>query len=767
MRQKTDNNIQIYSIVKSLAFRKIIALFLIICISIQFLNTGPINVNTDERDNSTNTTQEEEITRSFSSMKGWFTENNGQIRNSDVEYVYGASDLSIGFIESGYLIKLTNEANLTSLVKVIFEGANQVLPEGRGELPHRSNYFRGNDSSTWNHGVKNFDSVVYQNLYDGIDLIFYTAEKELKYDFIVSPGAQPGDISMEYEGVDDLDISSQGNLHISISSQVLIEEAPYCYQEENGEINKIDSSYQISGNKVIFDIGKYDTSIPLIIDPLIYSTFVGGNSTDWGADIVLDSENNAYITGSSNSLNFPTTSEAYDTDHNDDWDVIVFKLDSRGSSLLYSTFIGGSDADWGNAISIDNEGNAYVTGYTYSYDFPTTLEGYDPFHNGLEDAFVFKLNHDGSDLLYSTYVGGVNTDYGNAISIDFEGNAYITGETWSEDFPTTVGAFDNSYNGWGDTYVVKLNEVGSSIIFSTLMGGYDVEEGWAIEVDDDLNIYVAGYSSSPDCPTTPGAYDNSHNGKPDVLIFKLNSEGSSLIYSTFVGAPGQEVANDMKIDESGCAYVSGHTRSIIFPTTYGCYDNTYNGQTDSFALKLDSNGSALLFSTFIGGSDFDEANGLTINPNGVMIITGLTRSSDFPITSNAYDTSQNGNQDVFLLQLNSDGSSLRYSTFIGGNGDEVGSCVVLSSESNMYVTGRVFSSDFPIAEDAYDSSYNGDGDIFVLQFKLTIQDTPPINDGERWQDNILEESQFLAVIVALFIVFAVIISFIFTKRQKT
>ena len=768
MRRKTDINIQIYSIVKSLTFRKVIALFLIICFSMQFISTGSFDADNNGEDNDTNMKQKSEISRSLSSMKGWFTENKGQIGNSDVEYAYLASDVSIGFIESGYLITMSNTDNLTNLVKITFEGANRVMPEGKGELPHKSNFFRGNDSSNWNHGVRNFDTVVYQNLYDGINLIFYTAENGLKYDFVVSPGANPDEICMEYEGVDDLDISSQGNLHISILSKVLIEEAPYSYQTKNCERIMINSSYQVSGNKVNFTIEKFDPTIPLTIDPLIYSTFIGGNSSDWGADIVLDSENNVYIIGATGSPNFPTTSDGYDTEYNDDSDVVVFKLDSRGSSLLYSTYIGGNDTDSGGAITIDDKGNAYVTGYTYSQDFPTNSEAYDTTQNGYEDLFAIKLNPDGSDLLYSTYIGGSDTDYGRAITIDFEGNAYVTGETWSEDFPTTVGAFDNSYNGWGDTFVVKLNEVGSSITFSTLMGGYDVEEGWAIEVDDDLNIFVAGYSSSPDCPTTIGAYDNTHNGKPDVLIFKLNSEGSSLIYSTFVGAPGQDVAYDMRIDDNGCAYVSGHTRSVNFPTTIGSHDNTYNGGfADAFALKLNSEGTDLVFSTFIGGSEWDESIGLAINSNGDMIITGWTNSTDFPITSNAYDTSHNGENDVFLLQLNSDGSSLRYSTFIGGSADEVGTSIVLTTESNMFVTGWVYSSDFPITRETYDSSYNGNGDIFVFQLSLTIQDTSQISDGSEGQKNILDEPQFLAIIVALIIVLAIIVSFaIMDMRNK-
>ena len=238
MRRIADNQTQICAIVKLLSFRKIIALFLIICFIMQFIDTGFIDAINEEGDNDAYATENEEITRSLSSMKGWFTENDGQIENSDVEYVYGASDLSIAFVESGYLVKLTNKGNLTCVVKVTFEGANRVMPEGKGELPHKSNFFRGNDSSKWNRGVRNYESVAYQNLYDGIDLIFHTTEKGLKYDFMVSPDANPDEICIGYEGIDDIDISSQGNLHISILSKVLIEEAPYSYQKKNGETRK-------------------------------------------------------------------------------------------------------------------------------------------------------------------------------------------------------------------------------------------------------------------------------------------------------------------------------------------------------------------------------------------------------------------------------------------------------------------------------------------------------------------------------------------------
>jgi len=280
----------------------------------------------DVQNNSHEEDIPEGVRHNLANMKGWFTENQGQIENQEVKYVYAASDVSIGFIESGYLIKLTNEENLTSVVKVIFEGANRVVPEGRGDLSHKSNYFIGNNSEKWRRGVRNYEEVMYEDLYDGIDLVFYTNEKGLKYDFIVEPGGDPKEVHWSYDGTDTLSIDARGNLHLSVRSGELVEEAPISYQFIDKKKVEVHSRYWTDGKTMSFETGNYDLASTLVIDPLIYSTFIGGEYGDIGESIAVDSENCAYMTGFTGTPDFPTTSGCYDETYNGNMDVIVCKL---------------------------------------------------------------------------------------------------------------------------------------------------------------------------------------------------------------------------------------------------------------------------------------------------------------------------------------------------------------------------------------------------------------------------------------------------------
>ena len=404
-----------------------------------------------------------EINDDILNVKGWFSENTGQIENPDIRFVSSGSDYSIGFIESGYIAKIVGEDNLTSFVQMTFEGSNPVAPEGRGELAHRSNFFIGSNSSKWKSHAKNFQEVIYENLYHEIDIVYYTTGEGLKYDIIVYPGGDPGEIRFSYGGTDKIYTDYQGDLHIECSSGELIEKAPYCYQKDEREKSKIEvsSQYIVDGNMVGFKIGKYNPNKSLVIDPLMYSTFIGGSNDENGADITLDDENNVIVVGSSDSPNFPTTSDSYDESYNGgERDIFVLKLSPDGSELLFSTFIGGSDRDIGYGITLDEDNNVYISGYTLSDDFPTTSGCYDDTQNGGNDAIVLKLSSDGSDLIYSTYVGGMRTEHSSRIMLDPDNNAYIAGITTSPDFPTTAGSYDRTFNGgnnFGDVFVFKLD----------------------------------------------------------------------------------------------------------------------------------------------------------------------------------------------------------------------------------------------------------------------------------------------------------------------
>ncbi|MCK5561676.1 MAG: SBBP repeat-containing protein [Thermoplasmata archaeon] len=480
------------------------------------------------------------------------------------------------------------------VIKLNFDGCNKVELKGVGLLPHRSNFFYGKDPSNWYTKVVNYQELLYENIYENIDLRYYTTEKGLKYDFIVHPNGDPNNIKLSYEGVDEMYIDSNGNIILNTPLGSFIDSELFIYQDLNNNDNKIAGRFNLldSMSYGFNIIGKYDNSRAIIIDPLVYSTYVGGSDYDSGQGIAIDSSDNAYVTGYTHSSNFPYTLGSYDTTYNLNCDVFVLKLNPIGSTLMYSTYIGGNDDDRGYGIALDSTGNVYVTGYTQSSNFPITAGANDTTYNGNGDVFVLKLNPAGtgsSDLMYSTYVGGSNNDHGLGIEIETTGNAYVTGRTKSSNFPTSSSAYDTTYNGGGsDVFVLKLDATGSSFIYSTFIGGSSSDPGHDIAIDSNGNAYVTGFTDSSDFPTTPGANDTTFNGGWDVFVLKLNPSGSSLSYSTFIGGSGDDFGNSIRIalDSTGNAYVTGYTTSSDFPTTPGANDTSYNGNWDGFVLKI-------------------------------------------------------------------------------------------------------------------------------------------------------------------------------------
>jgi hypothetical protein len=384
---------------------------------------------------------------------------------------------------------------------------------------------------------------------------------------------------------------------------------------------------------------------------LVYSTFLGGASGDQGSSIAVDGSGAVYVTGRSDSTNFPTTAGAYDTTRNGDNDAFVTKLSPSGSALMYSSYLGGPSYDSGSTISVDGSGAAYVTGYAKSSGFPVTAGAYDTTHNGgFWDGFVTKLSPSGSALMYSTYLGGASSDVAIEIAVDASGAAYVTGFTDSSGFPITAGAYDTTHNGSEDVWVAKLNPSGSALAYSTYLGGLSYETPSGIVVDASGNAYVSGYTQSSDFSTSAGAYDTSFNGAVgdyDAFITKLNPSGSALVYSTYLGGASEDWGLGITVDGSGAAYLTGRTQSSDFPTSAGAYDTTHNGGWDIFVTKLSAFGSALIYSTYSGGTSTDEGNAIAIDASGAAYLTGRTSSSDFPTTAGAYDTSSDVTSGVF------------------------------------------------------------------------------------------------------------------------
>jgi hypothetical protein len=680
----------------------------------------------------------------------YFIENRGQLSNGNVFFY--ARDGSIWFTDDGVWFELREKKGLETksleinigesgndpiekyedslknefnrlIINQDFVGANFSRILGKNKLSCYSNFFIDNNLSKWCINVPNYKEIMYENLYNGINLKYYNNEKGLKYDLIVKPGANVEQIRIRYNGAKGLKINDNGDLIIKNQIKNIVESGLKIYQFYN------DTEHIIKGKFIIYNdhefgfeiIENYNQNENLIIDPIVnleYSTYLGSFNYDGANDIAVDSEGNAYIIGSTQSPNFPTTPGANDTSFNGgSYDIYVSKMNSNGSNLIYSTFIGGDNYDYGRSISVDPEGNVYSTGDTRSSNFPITDNIYDNTYNALEDVIAFKLNQSGSKLIYSTYIGGNNTDRGYAISIDNNKNAYITGYTISDDFPTTNDVFNSTYTNNDDVFVLKLNYSGSKLIYSTYIGGNNDEIAYDIFVDDFGNSYVTGYTDSIDFPTSQFAFDKTRNGSQDSFVLKLNQTGKTLIYSTYIGGGNSDIARGISVDQVGNAYITGGTWSSDFPTTANAINRTLDDRNEIFVSKINETGSKLIISTLISGNELDEGYDIDLDSSNNIFITGHTTSPNFPVTQNAYDSTLNS-RDVFLIQLHSSGSKLIYSSYLGGNGSDYGRALYFDDKNNLYIVGRSYSSDFPTTKTSFNQTYGGSGDAFISKFSF-------------------------------------------------
>ncbi|MDE2484358.1 MAG: SBBP repeat-containing protein [candidate division NC10 bacterium] len=598
--------------------------------------------------------------------------------------------------------------------------ASQRQVAGIEKLPGRVHYLRGNDPTMWRADIPTYAKVHNQSVYPGIDLVYYGNQHQLEYDFLVAPGADPHAITLRFEGAQRLNVGAQGELILHTAGGPIRFQKPFLYQEVEGARRAISGGYVIKGgHQVGFQVGAYDPGRPLVIDPVVvYSTLLGGNGDEIGFAIAVDAEGHAYVTGRTESSNFPTSKGAFHSKHAGAADVFVTKLAPNGASLVYSTFLGGSGDDWGHGIAVDDEGHAYVTGETRSANFPITRQAFSRKHNGDRDAFVTKLAPNGASLVYSTFLGGSGDDWGHGIAIDTEGHAYVTGGTSSTNFPTTPGAFSTSFNGDRDAFVTKLAPNGARLIYSTFLGGVRYDWGYGIAVDSESHAYVTGETLSLNFPTTPGAFDTKPYSDRDVFVTKLAPNGASLIYSTFLGGSRSDWGHAIAVDAEGHAYVTGGTLSSDFPTTPGARDTSYKGHGDVFVTKLAPNGASLIYSTFLGGSEYDVGFGIAVDDEGHAYVTGRTKSLNFPTTPGAVDTSYNGWGDAFVVKLAPTGSALVYSTFLGGSQHDWGEAIAVDDEGHVYVTGGTKSSDFPTTPGVFGSTLKGDGDAFVTKYEF-------------------------------------------------
>ncbi len=661
----------------------------------------------------------------------------------------GQTDPQVAFLSrgTGYTLFLSDSEAVLALKK---SGSRSVLrmrllgantgssAKGLEQLSGKTNYLIGNDPQKWHTQIPSYQKVKYPDVYPGVDLVYYGNQRQLEYDFIVAPGADPGRIKLKFDGAQRLYIDENGDLVLSLSSagDEVRFRAPLTYQKADGRRQVVASRYRISGSdEVGFIIGPYDRSSPLIIDPVLsYATYLGGADNEYGYAIALDSSGKAYVTGSTQSSDFPFTSGVHDTALGGTSDAFVSKFDptlSGAASLIYSTYLGGDSAEAGSGIAVDSSGNAYVAGMTQSNNFPMQ-NAYDTSIGGSFDAFFAKLNSNGTALVYSTYLGGGDIEYGNALAIDSANNAYLTGYTISNDFPTQ-NAYDSSLGSTQDVFVTKFNPAlsgAASLIYSTYLGGDDsYETGHGIAVDSSNQACVTGFTFSNDFPTQ-NAYDSSYNGSNEVFVTQLNASGNGLVYSTYLGSATSTISDygeGIAIDDSDDIYVTGYTRGLDFPTK-NAYDTTRGGTQDAFVAKFDpslSGTSSLIYSTYLGGGDLETGYGIAVDSEGNAIVTGYTDSDDFPTTADAYDDTRN-DRDVFIAKIITDGSDLAYGTFLGGTLSDTGRTIVVDSANFAYLAGITFSSNFP-TQNAYDTSRGGTRDAFFA--KLRLGATPTISSA--------------------------------------
>lgn len=651
----------------------------------------------------------------------------------------------------------------------------KASPSAEAELPGRVNYLIGPDPSRWRTGLPTFSSVRYRDVYPGIDLVYYGNQHQLEYDFLIAPGADPRSIRMDFDRAAKVRVTKAGDLVATTPGGSLTMHKPVAYQDMDGERKSVEAGFTVTANRAVaFRLGPYDRRQPLVIDPvLVFSTFLGGSVADVANAIAADPAGNIYVAGSTRSPDFPATSGA--------GSAFIAKLNPAGTSLIYSTYFGGSGGDAANGLAVNSAGEAYVVGETGSKDFPVTSGAFQNTFPGSRTSFAAKLNAAGSGFAYATYLGGKSSvsylccDAAAAVAIDDAGNATVAGTTYAAGFPVTPGAVQTKLASTlsSNAYIAKLNPSGSSLVYSTFLGGsgqvqfnigpavFTGDSATALAVDRAGNAYVAGSAHSADFPVTPGAFQTRNKAATtsgvasqiagyNAFVAKINPSGSALVFSTYLGGSGVTIpngslgnevifgdrANALALDSAGNVYVSGYAYSADFPATPGAYQprllaaqltqgsplNYLNIGYNGFVAKLKPDGAGLVYSTFLGGSGSDRANAIAVDASGNAYIAGEATSADFPVTPGALQpvnkaAAANHAASAFVAQLNPSGAALLYSTFLGGSGSvtsfqqPAGDTAngLALGAANLYVAGTTSSADFPSTPGTFQPANNATG----------------------------------------------------------
>lgn len=665
-----------------------------------------------------------------------FEANQGQT-DSQVKFLTRGSGYALFLTANEAVLRLRNETASgqahdlndpsSAILRMKLQGTN-ANPKiaGLEELPGKSNYFIGSNPRQWRTDIPTYSKVKYEAIYPGVDLVYYgTQGRQLEYDFVVGAGADPRQIKLSFAGADKLELDGQGDLVVHSAGRQMRMHKPVVYQEKDGAREEITGHYTLSDEREVgFEIATYDATKPLVIDPVLaYSTFLGGTGEDAAVEIAVSAHGNAFVTGITTSLNFPTEPDGARFGPAGGSDTFVTKFNTEGNQLIYSAYLGGSSNEnyypeleelgstYGG-IAIDSIGNAYITGLTRSSDFPITPGSYQQTLKGLSDTFVTKLNAAGNTLLYSTFLGqnGVNAaDGGQGIAVDALGQAYVTGHDYAGGLP--VNGFSGHAAGC-DGYVAKLNTTGSGLIYSTYLGGNSCNLGWSIAVDTNQNAFVSGETSSTNFPTTAGAFDatcgtdGQCNGTiSDFFITKVDTKltgPASLVYSTYLGGSGEERVTyngSIAVDSAGeLIYITGLTFSVEpadFPIKNAAQPLP-GGNADAFITKLDislplkSGLDQIVYSTYLGGPGSEIGTGIAADVDGNAYIAGASGGT-FPSTEGLPTCIDPG---AFVTKLSANGE-IKFATCISGLGQDTGLDIAIDPAGCAYVTGFTESSNYP------------------------------------------------------------------------
>ena len=665
-----------------------------------------------------------------------FVENRGQW-DARARFAARIEAMTVFLEDRGWTLALQERDDVAErirgvAIRMTFEGKGASALAADDPLPGRHHYFLGRDPGNWRADVPRFRSVRFPSLRPGVDVRAREEGRRFEYDLLLEPRADLGTVAVMVEGARGLCIDGEGGLVLDTPLGEIRQPAPRTWETDaRGRRRTIECRHVLLGNdRFGFEAPGRAPDRALVVDPVLeYSTFLGGTSFDYVQAVVVDATGAATVAGWTSSSAFPTTAGAFDTTYAAS-EAFVTRLTPAGDALVFSTFLGGSLGDQAWALAQDGSGGVVVAGRTASADFPTTAGAFDTTYAAAWDVFVARLSPSGGSLLYSTFLGGSGAEQARAIVVEAGGTAVVAGSTASATFPTTPGAFDTSHAPppAPDAFVTRLDSSGSTLLDSTFLGGSGDEDSTSLAVDAAGVATIAGTTSSPDFPTTPGAYDiflGAGTGTAtDGFVARLPLPGTALLFSTYLGGTAMDMVLGMRVAGDGTTTTAGSTNSPDFPTTPGAFDSTFGGGgqygsiTDGFVTRLTASGGGLVFSTYLGGSEVDEAHHLELGAGGTTIVVGRTQSPNFPTTAGAFDPTYNQTTDAFLARLAPTGASLLFSTFLGGSAYDAPGGASLSPGGGVAVAGTTVSADFPVTAGAFDTTHGGANDGFVADLDL-------------------------------------------------